>query len=653
VILWLYALLQMLSPASAQSTLAVLPLEKAAASEQYEGLGKALANMLVSDLSKVPGLELVERARLQELMAEMELGSSAFVDPSTAQRLGKGLGARFVLIGSFSVVGPTMALDARIVEVETGSIRRAHDAQGEVTDFVTIEKDLVEGLLEGLEVELTSSIRRQVLIEAPTEDFKAFSAWGEGLERQDQGDLEAARQAYERALSLDPGFEAAQAALSEVRALLESYKAQREERFDAVYGAMNKRMLDTFPDELSRGMDVPDDMDMLVGWSLRLAALENEGMHCQRAREMWHYLERNGFVVQEPPRREGPDAEGRAPGVFSYELRHRAEDLAFTRYRGEAEGPEIAKKDAGSRYSGLFDSLGSFVVGGRMLTVTRGDAGSGLLQSFDGCYEPAERLAEVDRLKAAMDRAGVLDQTPWKTDKGLTVEDGLDLYWLYTQARWLGASSELTRRAEALLRRVETPDPTAATEEEAARERYVVMHLEYIVRDAGNVSKWTASRGGLGLAEAEEFLRAASERDTSVIDPQPHLCGWMVEHVASQAGAQLERVRRAEGWMSLQMSAGTGAMHYTVLAMAGCIVDEPAQFEDLDQVLAMAQAAIEDYPKGRSSTCDGYVNGLHQIVKSVASVPSGTPVLDDFDSMQTFNVLNMWNMAHAEGCFAD
>lgn len=285
MILWLFALLQVLSPASAQdaSTLAVLPLEKAAASEQYEGLGKALANMLVSDLSKVPGLNLVERARLQELMAEMQLAESGFLDESTAQKLGQGLGARFVLIGSFSVVGQTMALDARIVEVETGSIKRAHDAQGEVSDFVSVEKDLVEGLLEGLEIELSTSVRRKVLIDTPTEEFTAFAAWGEGIEAQDQGDFEAAQKAYEKALNLDPEFDAAQSALAEVRALLENYKAQREERFHAVYGAMNKRMLDSFPDEQSRSMDTPDDMDLMVGWSLRLAALENEGMQCQRA----------------------------------------------------------------------------------------------------------------------------------------------------------------------------------------------------------------------------------------------------------------------------------------------------------------------------------------------------------------------------------
>lgn len=64
------------SPALAEEmTLAVLPLDKAAASEEYAGLGKALAGMLVTDLSAVPGIKLVERERLQALLDELELNS--------------------------------------------------------------------------------------------------------------------------------------------------------------------------------------------------------------------------------------------------------------------------------------------------------------------------------------------------------------------------------------------------------------------------------------------------------------------------------------------------------------------------------------------------------------------------------------------------
>lgn len=145
-------------------TMAVLPLEMAAGSERYDGLGKALAGMLITDLSSVDGLVLVERDRVKALLAEVELAESGFLDEETAQDLGHGLGAQFILTGTYSVVEDTFVLDARIVEVETAAIKKAASADGTIQDFVSVEKDLVESLLDGLEVTLTSGVRRQLYV---------------------------------------------------------------------------------------------------------------------------------------------------------------------------------------------------------------------------------------------------------------------------------------------------------------------------------------------------------------------------------------------------------------------------------------------------------------------------------------------------------
>ena len=634
------------------ATLAVLPLDRAAASEEYDGLGKALAGMLVSDLSKVPGLELVERDRLQALMDEMKLAETGFLDEATAQKLGSGVGARFVLTGSYSVVQDTFVLDARVIEVETGAIKKAADATGAVSDFVTVEKDLVEELVEGLDVEMTSSVRRQVLIDTPTEDFGAFSAWGEGIQRQDEGDLEAAREAYERALQRDPEFLAAQSSLSEVKAMLEAYKQERTEAFHAVYGEMNRAMLEAFPDERSRAMDVEDDMDLVVGFALRLAALENEQRHCQRYQEMWHYLERNDWQVSEPERRDGPDDEGREPGVFSYELPHEAEDRGFQRYERSAGGPEVAEDSVTSRYGSLFESTEAFVWGQRFYGTLRGDVSSGLVAAMEGCYAPVDRLAEVERIEKRLDGAGLLGEQPFREDKGVTNQDFVDLYWAYTHARWIGSSPELKRRTEALLRRVRI-DPTKASDVEKARERYVVQHIEYIVRDAGNVQKWKNQRGGLTIEEAQEVARALVDEDTGVYDPTAPLCRWSVGHSQMLAAGYLEGIEDLEpdDWMLINMRAGSGVSWYPTLARSGCVVGVEAEFETLQEVMDFVAVALDSYERGQNATCDGYVRGLAQIHGSLASIPAGAPLPDDYDSMQSWNLLNFYGLADAEGCF--
>ena len=50
--------------------------------------------MLITDLSNVKSIQIVEREKLESLLKEIELGEGKFIDPNTAQKLGKGLGGR-------------------------------------------------------------------------------------------------------------------------------------------------------------------------------------------------------------------------------------------------------------------------------------------------------------------------------------------------------------------------------------------------------------------------------------------------------------------------------------------------------------------------------------------------------------------------------
>jgi len=58
---------------------------------EFDPLKKGLADMLITDLSKAPGIVIVEREKLeQELLGEIELSKSPYIDRSTAQKLGHG-----------------------------------------------------------------------------------------------------------------------------------------------------------------------------------------------------------------------------------------------------------------------------------------------------------------------------------------------------------------------------------------------------------------------------------------------------------------------------------------------------------------------------------------------------------------------------------
>src|SRR5437763_15158886 len=81
--------------AAARPTVTVLYFEVHAESDSLAPLGKGLADMITTDLSALPGVQLVERQRLEAVLQELALQQSVYFDPATAQRIGKQLGAEF------------------------------------------------------------------------------------------------------------------------------------------------------------------------------------------------------------------------------------------------------------------------------------------------------------------------------------------------------------------------------------------------------------------------------------------------------------------------------------------------------------------------------------------------------------------------------
>ena len=139
--------------------LAILYFDNSGDSEKLQMLRKGLADMLITDLSKVSSLDIVERSRLEEIMKELDISNSKSFDNSTASKLGKLVGAKTILMGSFFEMMGTLRVDARFIDVETGRILKSDGVQGPVSDFFKLEKDLVDKIISNLEVKLTDDER--------------------------------------------------------------------------------------------------------------------------------------------------------------------------------------------------------------------------------------------------------------------------------------------------------------------------------------------------------------------------------------------------------------------------------------------------------------------------------------------------------------
>ena len=89
----------------------------------YDGLGKGIADLLINDMAANPSMRVVERDRIQSLLQEHSLVQTKSIDPQTAVRLGKLLGAQYMITGGFMSDGKgTLLVTSRVINVETGAI---------------------------------------------------------------------------------------------------------------------------------------------------------------------------------------------------------------------------------------------------------------------------------------------------------------------------------------------------------------------------------------------------------------------------------------------------------------------------------------------------------------------------------------------------
>ncbi|NIO19368.1 MAG: hypothetical protein GTN76_01130 [Candidatus Aenigmarchaeota archaeon] len=88
-------------------------------------LGEVLSNQIMVTIQKTGKYSVIERERLFLAFEELHLGTTSLVEERTRLQLGKISGAQFMVFGGYQVVGKTMRLDLRLVEVGTGRVRKA------------------------------------------------------------------------------------------------------------------------------------------------------------------------------------------------------------------------------------------------------------------------------------------------------------------------------------------------------------------------------------------------------------------------------------------------------------------------------------------------------------------------------------------------
>ena len=127
----------------------------------YKVLAKGISTVLAGRLGEIDSVRIVTREKLQEIMAEQNLGTSGRVDPGQAVQVGKLLNAHHIIYGTYLVQpnGDTR-ITASAYSVETSEMEFSTQVRGSADKLQDLIDQLGEKLATGMK--LPAARARQV-----------------------------------------------------------------------------------------------------------------------------------------------------------------------------------------------------------------------------------------------------------------------------------------------------------------------------------------------------------------------------------------------------------------------------------------------------------------------------------------------------------
>ncbi len=198
-------------------TVGVVPLT--AGDSDLEPLGYALADLLLTDLSRSRQLKVVDRAELHAVLRELDLASAGRMDSATAPRTGRLLRASQLIVGGVASGDGAGALrvETRTADVASGRLEVAVTTNTTINNVLDAEKAIAFRLFDALGVTLTPA-ERAAIEQRPTRNLAALLAYGRAVRYEVEGRYGPATAEYARAARLDAGFNMARNRLYDLRA---------------------------------------------------------------------------------------------------------------------------------------------------------------------------------------------------------------------------------------------------------------------------------------------------------------------------------------------------------------------------------------------------------------------------------------------------
>ena len=132
---------------------AILDFENNSGNTSYDYLGKALSNMLITDLSNnihPKNAIFIERNQLNKIINEQKLQYTSKFNQSTTVKIGKLFGSDYIFLGNVFVMNENCTFSARLVSTEQGKVLFSKEITGPINNFLILKTQLANLIAEEL-----------------------------------------------------------------------------------------------------------------------------------------------------------------------------------------------------------------------------------------------------------------------------------------------------------------------------------------------------------------------------------------------------------------------------------------------------------------------------------------------------------------------
>lgn len=110
---------------------------------EFDNISTAVQDLLITDMASNAKIRLVDRSHIAEIQNEQNMVKGGLIDPATAIRLGKMMGAQYAVTGGWiSDKSGGAVLTGRTIDIETSQIGNAQKIEGKADNVLAMISDL-------------------------------------------------------------------------------------------------------------------------------------------------------------------------------------------------------------------------------------------------------------------------------------------------------------------------------------------------------------------------------------------------------------------------------------------------------------------------------------------------------------------------------